>query len=310
MQRAIVTFIRFLIGAVFLFSGFVKLIDPLGTSYKIEEYLAVFGLEILVPFAIIFAVVLIVLEFMLGVLLLLGHSVQLTLRCTIFISILFLFLTFYSAYFNKVTDCGCFGDAIRLTPWETFYKNIFLTISALFLYYKRKLIPPMIGKNLSRSIIAAFLLTSLYLCSHALSYLPIIDFRAYAAGKNIQQGINKQEIHDFFLESNLTGADLTDKILNDEHVILVVAYDLDASPPKAFDTIKTLIAKYRKKNYTIYGLSAASVEKVQEITQKYELNIEFLFCDATTLKTMIRSNPGVMLLSKGTVIQKWAWRDL
>lgn len=310
MERCSVPFIRFLVASTFLFSGFVKLVDPLGTSYKIQEYFGVFGWEILLPFSFFFASFFIFLEFILGIFLFLGIRKKITLNGMLFINILFLFLTFYSAYFNKVTDCGCFGDALKLSPWETFYKNIILTIAAVFLFWKRKFILPILKKKWSERIFVMLFLASLYIFFWGKFHLPIIDFRAYAVGNNIQKGIENQKIHDFFLESNLTGEDLTSTILNHEKVILIVAYDLENSEKKGFLKIKKTIEKYRKKNYLIYGVSASSTKKIKNLQNKYALNLEFLFCDGTTLKTMIRSHPGIIELSKGNIIQKWAWRDL
>ena len=123
----IVTFIaRLLVAATFIFSGFVKLVDPLGSAYKFVDYFSadVLNLEFLIPYALPFSILLIVTEIMLGVMLLIGFKSKFTAWSLFLMTLLFLFLTWYSAYYDKVTDCGCFGDAIKLTPWETFNKNV------------------------------------------------------------------------------------------------------------------------------------------------------------------------------------------
>ena len=118
--------VRLLVSITFIFSGFVKLVDPLGSVYKFEEYFGadVLNLEFLTPYALQFSIVLIIAEIMLGVKLLVGFKPKITVWSLFILTLIFLFLTWFSAYFDKVTDCGCFGDAIKLTPWETFYKNI------------------------------------------------------------------------------------------------------------------------------------------------------------------------------------------
>ena len=122
---------RIVVGGLFIFSGFVKLVDPIGSQYKFQEYFSepVLDIEFLIPYALLFAIVLIVSEILLGVMILIGYKPKFTVWSLFVISIIFLFLTWYSAFYDKVTDCGCFGDAIKLTPWETFYKNCLLYTS-------------------------------------------------------------------------------------------------------------------------------------------------------------------------------------
>ena len=141
MQKAVTQISRILVGTLFIFSGFVKLVDPIGSQYKFQEYFseAVLNMEFLIPYALLFAIVLIVAEILLGVMILIGYKSKFTVWSLLLLSLVFLFLTWYSAYYNKVTDCGCFGDAIKLTPWETFYKNVILIGLILILLLKIKL---------------------------------------------------------------------------------------------------------------------------------------------------------------------------
>ena len=127
-MKLIVQLARLLVGITFVFSGLVKLVDPLGSSYKFQEYFGadVLNLEFLIPYALPFSIILILIELLLGITLIMGYLPKLTTWSLLGIILVFLYLTWYSAYFDKVTDCGCFGDAITLTPWETFYKNVVL----------------------------------------------------------------------------------------------------------------------------------------------------------------------------------------
>jgi ribosome-binding ATPase YchF (GTP1/OBG family) len=146
-----------------------------------------------------------------------------------------------------------------------------------------------------------------------LVHLPIIDFRPYAVGKNIPDGMEyvgekDPPIHDFFLES-VEGEDLTNQVLTDDKVMLVVAYNLSKSDLQGFTNIKTITDEALKSNYTVYLLSSSMNEEYLEIKNKYQLNFEMLFCDETALKTVIRSNPGILTLQNGTVTGKWSWTD-
>lgn len=147
-----------------------------------------------------------------------------------------------------------------------------------------------------------------------LLHLPIIDFRPYAVGKNIPEGMKYKDdgkipkIHDFFLEDAQN--DLTEEILAEKKVVLIVVYALDKADSNGFKFIKRLTEKALKKGYSVYGVSASFSDELLFLKDKYDLPFDFLFCDATTLKTMIRSNPGVMLLEKGTITGKWNWTDI
>ena len=144
LLKLIVHLSRIFVGAMFIFSGFVKLVDPIGSQYKFEEYFSegVLNLEFLIPYALPFSILLIIVEIMLGVSLLLGYKSKITTWSLLGLTTIFLFLTWFSAYYNKVTDCGCFGDALKLTPWESFSKDVVLLILILFLYKGSRYIQP------------------------------------------------------------------------------------------------------------------------------------------------------------------------
>src|SRR5690554_5161297 len=135
-MRYLVGFSRIIVGLLFIFSGLIKLNDPVGFSFKLQDYFApeVLDLGFLMPYTLLLAIVLVIFEVLLGMMLLLGSSKRFTLWSLLLMIVFFTFLTFYSAYYNKVTDCGCFGDAIPLTPWESFYKDIVLLILILIIF--------------------------------------------------------------------------------------------------------------------------------------------------------------------------------
>ena len=190
-MKILITIARILVGALFIFSGFIKLNDPVGFSFKLQEYFSadVLNLEFLSPYALLMAIILVVVEVLLGVALLIGYARKLTLALLLAMILFFTFLTFYSAYFNKVTDCGCFGDAIPLVPWESFIKDVILLVLILFLIWGRKHITPIFSK-MGRAIIV---LLSFFACMlfgvYVLEHLPWLDFRAYKEGSNIAEGM-------------------------------------------------------------------------------------------------------------------------
>jgi len=315
-MKTLVFLTRLVVAATFVFSGFVKLVDPLGSSYKFQEYFSagVLNLEFLIPFALPFSILLILAEIMLGVMLLVGYLPKFTVWSLLGIILVFLFLTWYSAYYNKVTDCGCFGDAVKLSTWGTFYKNVVLVVFIVFLVWKVSFIKPFVGLNVAKWTTFLSFLTFLYITYYVLVHLPIIDFRPFAIGKNIHEGmewVGEEEppIHDFYLES-AEGENLTDLVLAEDKAMLVVAYNLSKSDLEGFSKVKTVTDEALKNNYKVFLLSASMNEEFIEIKNSYQLNFDMLFCDETTLKTIIRANPGILTLQNGTVTGKWSWTDV
>ena len=314
--KLIVHLSRIFVGAMFIFSGFVKLVDPIGSQYKFEEYFSegVLNLEFLIPYALPFSIVLIIVEIMLGVSLLLGYKSKTTTWSLLGLTTIFLFLTWYSAYYNKVTDCGCFGDAIKLTPWETFWKNVLLIGLILILLIGVKNIKALFSKRINTSLIILSFVSFSYIIFHVLNHLPVIDFRAYAVGKNITEGMQFPEdgsippVHDFMLED--TQNDLAPEILKMDKVLLIIVYNASKSDNKGFIEIKNIADKAISEGYIVYGVSASFEDDLILIQNNYDLPFDFLFCDETTLKTMLRANPGLITLNKGTVTGKWNWKDI
>lgn len=358
-MKILVGISRVIVGVLFIISGLIKLNDPVGFSFKLKDYFApeVLDLGFLVPYALLIAIFLVIFEVLVGVALLLGYLKKFTLWALLLMIVFFTFLTFYSAYFNKVTDCGCFGDAIPLTPWESFSKDIILLIFVLILFIGSKYIQPFFTKGTRSIIIFASFVVCLGITYYVLLHLPIIDFRPYKIGANIKEGmtvpenapapiyeykwkfkINGEEktittngeypqvdgelistetemisegytppIHDFTMERD--GEDFTAQFLDEENLVVIIAYSLGNTEKDGFTPIKEITDKALKNGYNVIGLSASSQEMTEALTEEYKLNFKFYFCDETTLKTIVRSNPGILELDKGTIKQKLHWND-
>lgn len=190
--KVLTIFSQLFVGGLFIFSGFIKLNDPVGFSFKLTDYFAedVLNLEFLSPYALWIAVFLVILEVILGVMILLSLYKKLVLWSLLGLIVFFTFLTFYSAYFDKVTDCGCFGDFWKLTPWESFTKDIILLVAILILFMGIKHIQPIISKKVNIAITAVSLVACIFFGRHVLNHLPVFDFRAYKIGTNIMEGMS------------------------------------------------------------------------------------------------------------------------
>jgi len=176
---------RLLVGILFIISGAIKANDPVGFGYKLKEYFEVFGMEWLVPTALPLAILLVIAEMLLGLALLVGYMPKFTSLMILLMIVFFTFLTFYSAYFNKVTDCGCFGDALKLTPWESFWKDIVLLVLIGYIFWKRKEIKPLMSERgqAATMSLGAIAFVALPLVTYSLA--PVIDFRPFKEGANI-----------------------------------------------------------------------------------------------------------------------------
>ncbi|WP_203293461.1 BT_3928 family protein [Luteirhabdus pelagi] len=358
-MRILVGFLRIFVGIFFIISGMIKLNDPVGFSFKLKDYFApeVLNLEFLVPFALGIAMFVVIFEVMLGLMLIIGYAKKFTLWSLLLMIVFFTFLTFYSAYFNKVTDCGCFGDALKLTPWQSFYKDVVLLVMILILFYGRSYIEPFFTKAVRTLVTFLGFIGCMGFGYYVLQHLPVVDFRPYHVGANIQEGmsipesapepiyeynwrfkVNGEEkiittngeypqsdgefidveteeiqagyeppIHDFSIERD--GENYTEEMLNEEKLIVVVAYSLSNSEMKGFPKLKSALTRAREAGYKIIGMSASSREKTEALTKEYGFDFDFYFCDETTLKTIVRSNPGLLKVSKGTILQKLHYND-
>ena len=307
---------RLLVGLLFIYSGFVKLIDPIGSQYKFQEYFSesVLNMEFLIPYTLPFSILLIITELVLGVMLLVGYKPKFTVWSLFSLNIVFLFLTWYSYTYNKVTDCGCFGDAIKLTPKETFYKNIIFMVFIVVLIVGLKHIKPLISEKIGAIKTYATIVISLFITYYVLQHLPIIDFRAYSIGTDIAEGMKYQEdsdeippIHDFMIETD--NGDQLKTMLAKEKAMLVMMYNFDKTEKEGVTAIAEVAAKAKTKGYEIYVLTASYIEDLEATQKEFNLPYTFGFCDETALKTALRANPGIITVEKGIIVGKWNWTD-
>jgi uncharacterized membrane protein YphA (DoxX/SURF4 family) len=195
MKKILTQFSRIFVGILFIISGLIKLNDPVGFSYKLTEYFSepVFNMPFFVPFSLAIALFIVILEVVLGVMLLIGYKSKLTIWLLLLLIIKFTFLTFYSAYFDVVKDCGCFGDALHLTPWQSFTKDLVLLFFILILFVNMNLVKPLFSDKVQNS----FAVLSVVLCGFmgywVINHLPLKDFRPYKVGNNIQKGMEIPE---------------------------------------------------------------------------------------------------------------------
>lgn len=358
-MKILVGIARWVVGILFIFSGFIKLNDPIGFSFKLEEYFSpsVLDLEFLAPFALVIAILLVIFELILGVMLIIGYLPKFTTWSLLLMILFFTFLTFYSAYFNKVTDCGCFGDAIPLTPWQSFYKDVILLLLILVLFFNRKHITPYFAKASHRWIIFLVTMLCFVFAYYVLMHLPVFDFRAYKVGTNIEENMNVPEgapeavydyhwrflvngveeivttrgsypqvegefmdvetvliqkgyeapIHDFSMERD--GEDFTSELLQEEKLLMIITYSLRRSEVDGLLKMGEVAEKAKAEGYKVIGLSASGEDLKAEVKEKYGLDFDFYFSDETALKTIIRSNPGLVRLENGTIVQKLHWND-
>jgi uncharacterized membrane protein YphA (DoxX/SURF4 family) len=347
---------RIIVGIVFIFSGFVKAVDPLGTAYKFQDYFQAFNLEFLRSLALPLAILLITIEFIAGFSVLTGLRLKTGIWGVLLLMLVFTPLTFILALANPVSDCGCFGDAIHLTTWQTFWKNIVLLVFVIFLITGRKNIP---DKNHVREwsilsvVIIFFVLFSLY----NLKYLPVMDFLPYKKGVNINEGmmipegkpsdeysttfiyekdgvqkeftlenypaddttwlfINQKSIllkkgyqppiHDFSIMST-ENEDITQNILTDpEYTVLMITKKLSEADSvnlnKGFELGKSL----KNAGISFYVLTSSGSDEVNRL----QSDLPFGLMDETTLKSMMRANPGYILIKNGTIIDKWSWANV
>jgi uncharacterized membrane protein YphA (DoxX/SURF4 family) len=247
-KKVIDTISRFLVGGLFIFSGLIKLNDPIGTRIKMEEYFEVFAedfgsfFEYFIPYALEIGMIMIVLEVVLGVAILIYYKMELTTIITLALMVFFTFLTFYSAYFNKVTDCGCFGDAIKLTPWESFSKDVFLMVFVMHLFWYRKTYVPALRTREGHAVVGVVTALCIFLGVYAIRHLPFIDFRAYRIGNNIPEQMKPEEQPVF--EYVFTRKDNGEEVRSEKYLMDTVLYKYQSVVQTNADKTKAKITDY------------------------------------------------------------------
>lgn len=352
---------RWLLGITFVFSGFVKAVDPLGTTYKIQDYLQAFGLSFFDQYALFFSFVVFCFEFVLGMALLLGTGQGFfSWLAFVFMSLMTL-LTLVIAIGNPVSDCGCFGDALLLSNWQTFGKNIVLLVLSVILLSHKEGLYKVFGKKTQNWACSVCLLMVLLLAVHSLRHLPMMDFRPFKTGNHIPElmqippgapqdsvimeyiyekdgayhsftldnypagdttwtFVDRKErvvrkgyeapIHDFVLLHPAYG-DITEEVLNNNaYTFLWISHKLEKADRSAVQDFLHIERYAAARGYGFYALTASDQDIIDEWTYEYDIPFAFCTVDEITLKTMIRSNPGLMLIHNGQVLHKWAWRDL
>jgi uncharacterized membrane protein YphA (DoxX/SURF4 family) len=355
---------RILVGITFIFSGFVKGIDPWGSAYKFSDYFNAMHLDWLMWAALPMGIFLAFAEFAIGAALVFNFMMRLFSWLALLFMVFFTGLTLWIALENPVTDCGCFGDALVISNWETFYKNVVLIILSLVIFIYRngfdKFPEKRTGVILSGIAVAVYAGLVIYSYNH----LPLIDFRPFKVGthiptameipedapqeeyenifyyKNRQTGAIEQfsednypwqdtvawvfhdlesilvktgyepPIHDFRIETP-EGDDILDFFLYDDNfVFMVIAWDLKKSNKKAQGKINKLAEWAANEGMQFIGLTSTLPYESSDFSEKYGITYEFFNADEITLKTIIRSNPGLMILKQGTVIEKYHYNDI
>ena len=320
MKKAVVNIARLVLAVTLILSGFVKAVDPLGTQYKIQDYLTAMGLGGIVPdlLTLSASVLLSGLEFILGICLLFAIRRRLVSKVVLIMMVPMTMLTLWLAIADPIHDCGCFGDALVLTNWQTLWKNVVLLALAVIVWRWPLLMPRLIGES-NQWIVFNYssLFILLVVALRSLYTLPQFDFRPYYIGADIREGWQKMiegedsPYADFFIESINDGEDITEQVLNDKgYTLLLIAPHLEQADDSQLDELNRIYDYSVEQGYPFYCLTASSAKAIsrwQDMT-----GAEYPFCqtDDITLKTMIRSNPGLMLLKDGKVIRKWSHNAL
>ncbi|KQR72529.1 BT_3928 family protein [Pedobacter sp. Leaf176] len=370
MKNIALTFSRIFVGILFIFSGLIKANDPLGFGYKLQEYFEVFQMSFFSPVATGIAILLCTLEIVLGALLLLGFWGKKVSWGLLSLIVFFTLLTFVSAFFKVVTSCGCFGDAIPLTPWQSFSKDLVLLVLIVFIFLNRNLIQPVFRKaasqrNISIAVIAISLLVGLY----TYNFLPVIDFLPYKIGahipslmvippgeqpdeyqimyhlKNKATKAEKDMSDKDYLKTEIwkdnnweiigepskslikkgyepkikdliitdaSGTDYTKELIENPYYSLIfVAYSLNDTNSKAIGDLNALAMNVTQQfNIRTVLLTSNSATDAQKFVKKNNLFSEVFYADAVPLKSMVRANPGILLLKNGVVINKWHFHNV
>lgn len=348
---------RILTGLLFAFSGFVKGIDPMGTAFKLGDYFAAFRIGFLDDIALPLSILLCLVEFVTGMMLLSGALVRpASWMAAIFMAV-FTPVTLVLAIWNPVSDCGCFGDAIILTNWQTFFKNIVITVPVVFIFIRRNDETGGMSLKAGLNFTVTFIFLFLVFMRMNLAYLPVIDFRPYRIGVNIAEGMTvppgaepdkydirfiyerngvQQEftlqnypaddttwkfvdqksvliskgyeppIHGFTLTTE-DGIDMTEQVTHHSgDVMLMIARRLDESDRDGLMKGYNIGIELQKRGTDFHIVTSTSPSEAGPLVTGFST----LYADETTLKTVIRSNPGFLLLHNGTVAAKWSYHNL
>ncbi|MBP5772297.1 MAG: DoxX family membrane protein [Bacteroidaceae bacterium] len=300
---------RLLVSAIFVFSGLVKLIDPVGTQYKITDYAVAMNMGEWMPplLSIILALTLAVVEFMIGINLFFGIRRRTTSLITLLFLLIYTPLTLWLAISNAVSDCGCFGDAVHLSNWQTFWKNVLLLTFAFVIWWRGNLMTRFISELAQWTISLFSTLYALFIAGLCLWGEPIIDFRPYYIGQNIptamewpEDQLQQPEIMDFDIGSQ------TDAILSDtSYTFLLISPHIEDADDGNMNRINSLYDYARQYGYRFLCVTASGDEAIHRWQDLTGAEYPIDFADELLLKTIARSNPALLLLHDGTIIGKW-----
>ncbi|NBV13633.1 MAG: DoxX family protein [Sphingobacteriia bacterium] len=305
-------FFRLGVGLLFIFSGLIKANDTIGFAYKLEEYFELFGMPFLKTLAWSISAFICVLEIALGAAILVGYKFVESSWLLLVMIIFFTFLTGYSAITGKVTDCGCFGDAIPLTPWQSFYKDLILFVGIVILFIGRKTVTPWIGNKLSGGITWGLSILSSVFVAYTVMHLPVMDFRAYKPGTDLKkctteyiESEGKIKCKDYFPFKIECGEDEFAG-----NTLMIISYDLEKADEEGLKNSVTLFHSLAGTPVKVIGGTGSG----GDIRDAYKLKYSIPYClspqDMTMLKTMIRANPGFILLKEGRVKKMWHYNDI
>ena len=320
MKKLAVNIARLILAVAFILSGFVKAVDPLGTQYKIQDYLVAMGLGRLIPdfMTLSASVLLSTIEFILGICLLFAIRRRMVSKIVLVLMTAMTLLTLWLALTDPISDCGCFGDALVLTNWQTFWKNIVLLTAAVIVWRYPLLMPRLIGETnqwIVMNYSGVFIL--LVIAGRSLYTLPQFDFRPYHVGTNLRQGWQRMmegedsPYAEFFMELTDEGEDITEDVLNHEgYTFLLVSPHLEQADDSQLDALNQIYEYSLDNGYPFYCLTASTEKGINH--WRNITGAEYPFCntDDITLKTIIRSNPGLLLLKDGVIIRKWSHNNL
>ena len=362
LLKMIVNLCRIIVAVTFIFSGFVKAIDPIGTQYKLQDYLGAIGMAGILPnwTLLAVAVFLAAIEFCIGIFLLFAIQRRLISKLTVAFMAFMTMVTVWIVVADPVKDCGCFGDALHLTNTETLIKNIVLLVCSLAIMYRPLAMFRFVSKS-NQWIVTNYTIVFILVSSGlSLYYLPIFDFRPYHIGVNIPRGMeipkgaklpqfkttfimekNGQRkeftlenypdaswkfidsktvqtsegyippIHDFSITDNKTGLDLTNSVLSHKgYTFLLIAPHLETADDSNFGDIDRLYEYAQSYDIPFYCLTASTTKAIKRWIDLTGAEYPFCITDEAVLKTIIRSNPGLLLLKDGTIINKWSHNNL
>lgn len=313
--KVCVNICRLVLGLVFVFSGIVKAIDPVGTQIKLEDYLIAFGAGdlFLDSTLLILACVLAGMEFLLGIYMTLGIFVRGTSLLLLIAMCVLTPFTLFTAISNPVEDCGCFGDALILTNWQTFSKNVFLLVIAVYVFIRKKYIIPMVSAKRQWIVTLVTVILAVRFMVGNINGLPVIDFRPYKVGTDLHREVvmrENPEMMDFFILDNELN-DLTEQVIDAPgYTFLFVSNHLETIDMSSQDLMDNLYDYCTTYGYALWGLTSSGSYAVREWQEKTGSEMEFLHADEIPLKTIVRSNPGLLLLKDGVLVNKWSGRRI